>query len=638
MINKTLVVNGQPTQIIVDSEQNLAKVLREQLGLLGTKIGCGNGQCGSCSVLMDGKVVRSCVTKMRRVPDGAEILTIEGIGKPDSLHPLQKAFIKHGASQCGYCIPGFIVSAKGLLDDNLNPEREEVRSWFQRHRNVCRCNGYKPAVDAVIDAARVMRKEAAPESLGFQMLENNSIWNTKYPRPSALAKVTGTCDYGADLGLKLPQNTLQLALVQATVSHAKILSIDTSEAEKMPGVYRILTHKDVKGNNRIFGFVLYPWSKNDGYDRPILCDEKIFQFGDALAIVCADTNENARAAAAKVKVEYEELPAYMNALAAAAEDAQEIHPGVPNIYFTQYMHKGMDVDAVLDKAPYVVEDNFYVQRQPHLTIEPDVGFSYLDEGGVVVVQSKSITVFAHHAMICDGLGLPPEKLRIIQNPTGSTFGYKLSPTLEAFCAVATMATGRPAYLEYDYYQHITYTGKRSPVFMRAKVGADKDGKLLALKQDFYMDHGAYSEFGDLLTIKILRSTAAGYHIPNIYGVGRAVFTNHAFGSAFRGYGSPQAEFASEVLMDELCEKMNMDRWEFRYKNVYRPGSTAPTGEELDVHPLPELLEMMKPKYEEALERARQESTAEKKRGVGITIGVYNVGRDTADGGGIRYRA
>ena len=281
----------------------------------------------------------------------------------------------------------------------------------------------------------------------------------------------------------------------------------------MPGVHRVLTHKDVQGGNRIFGFVLFPWSKNDGYDRPILCDEKVFQFGDALAIVCADTQENARAAATKVKVEYEELPAYMNALDAAADDALEIHPGTPNVYFTQYLQKGTDVDEALAQAPYVVEGDFYIQRQPHLTIEPDVGFSYLDEDGVVVVQSKSITVYAHHTMICDGLGLPPEKLRIIQNPMGSSFGYKLSPTLEAFCAVATMATGRPAYLEYDYYQHITYTGKRSPVFMWAKIGADKDGKLLALKQDFYMDHGAYSEFGDLLTVKVIRNARPAITFP-----------------------------------------------------------------------------------------------------------------------------
>lgn len=619
--------------VIAEEKENLARVLREQLGLTGTKIGCGNGQCGACSVIMDGKVTRACITMMKRVPDGANITTIEGIGTPDNLHPLQKAFIKHGAPQCGYCIPGFIVSAKRLLDENEEPSRDDVRAWFQKHRNVCRCTGYKPIVDAVMDAAKVIRGEATMEDLEFKIPEDGKIWGTKYPRPTALAKVTGTCDYGSDLALQLPKNTMHLALVQAKVSHAKILSIDTSEAEKMPGVIKILTHKDVKGGNRIFGFVLYPWSKNDGYDRPILCDEKVFQFGDAIAIVCADTRDHARAAADKVKVEYEELPAYMNALDAAAEDAIEIHPGTPNVYFTQHLKKGKDVDPIFEEAPYVVEGNYYVQRQPHLSIEPDVGFAYMDEDGTVVIQSKSISVYTFKAMIAEGLGLPQDKLRIIQNPMGGSFGYKLSPTLEALCAVATMATGRPAYLEYDYYQHITYTGKRSPVYMWAKAAADKDGKLLALKHDHYMDHGAYSEFGDLLVIKILRNVAAGLDVPNIRGIGRAVFTNHAFGSAFRGYGSPQAEFASNVLFDELCEKMGMDPWDFYYKNVYRPGSTTPTGDEPDVYPLPKLLELIKPKYDEAKKRAKERTTADKKCGVGLTVGVYNTARDTADAAG-----
>jgi len=623
-------VNGLIKDVICEPEETLANVLRKQLGLTGTKLACGEGHCGACSVILNGKVIRSCVRKMKSVPDGAFITTIEGVGTPDHLDPLQVAWLKHGGAQCGFCSPGFIVSAKQLLKENNNPSRQEVRDWFQKHRNMCRCTGYRPLVDAVMEAAKVVRGEIKKEDLEFKMSDRDSIWNTDYPRPTGISKVTGTCEYGADLGLKLPESTLRLALVQAKVSHANIISIDTSEAEKMPGVECVLTHKDVKGGNRIFGFVLYPWSKTDGYERPILCDEKVFQFGDAIAIVCADTDAHARAAADKVKVELEELPAYMNALDAAAEDAIEIHPGTPNVYFEQALVKGEDTKPIIAGAPHVVEDSFYVQRQPHLAIEPDVGFSYLDEDGTLVIQSKSISIYTYKMMIAEGLGVPNDKIRIIQNPQGGNFGYKLSPTLEALCAVATLATGRPAYLEYNYYQFITYTGKRSPVYSNLKLACDNDGKMLALESDFHMDHGPYSEFGDLLTIKILRNIAAGYHIPNMNEYGRAVFTNHAFGSAFRAYGSPQAEFASEVLVDEMAEKIGMDRWEIRYRNVYRPGSTAPTGDELDVHPLPTLMEMMKPRYEAALERAKKETTADKKRGVGLSVGVYNTGRDTAD--------
>ena len=631
-----LSINGISRTVIADPEDTLAKVLREQLGLTGTKVGCGTGQCGACSVLLDGKVVRSCITKMERIADNSEVVTIEGIGTPENLHALQVAWINYGGVQCGFCSPGFIVSAKGLLDTNPSPTREEVRDWFQKHRNVCRCTGYKPVVDAVMEAARVMRGEATIEDISVNsQVKDGHIWNTLYPRPSGVARATGTVDYGADLGLKLPPNTLHLALVQSKISHGKILSIDTSEAEKMPGVARVLTHKDVQGSNRSFGLVIFPWNKGDGYDRPMLCDDKVFQFGDAIALVAADTKVQAEAAAAKVKVELEPLPAYMNGPDAAAEDAIEIHPGTPNVFFECDLKKGEHdkVDELINNAPYVVENSYYTQRQPHLSIEPDVGFAYTDEDGVVTIHSKSIALYIHHFMLCAGLGLQPEKLRIIMNPQGGNFGYKLSPTLEAFCAIATMATGRPCYLEYSYYQHITYTGKRSPMNATAKAAADENGKLVALDYDLIVDHGAYSEFGDDLVTKTVRYMGGGYHVPTMKGHGRITFTNHAFGSAFRAFGSPQSEFAFNVLADELAEKCGLDTWEFMDRNVLRPGDTTGTGEQPDVYPLPKLMEMIKPDYDEAVERCRKLSTPDKKRGVGLSIGMYNVGADAGDKAG-----
>ena len=329
MIKKTLNINGSDKTVIAASDESLATVLRAQFGLTGTKIGCGQGQCGACSVILDDRLVRSCVTKMSKVPDGARVVTIEGVGTPDNLHPLQLAWIVHGGAQCGFCTPGFIVSAKLLLDRNSNPSRAEIRDWFQTHRNACRCTGYRQLVDAVQDAAKVLRGDMKAEDLMYKMPEDGGIWGGTYPRPSAVSKVTGTLDYGADLGLKLPPDALHCALVQADVSHARILGIDTSQAEKMPGVAKVVTHKDIKGKNRITGLITFPTNLGDGWDRPILCDEKVFQYGDAIAIVCADTPFQANAAAEKVKVELEALPAYMSAPAAMAEDAMEIHPGTP---------------------------------------------------------------------------------------------------------------------------------------------------------------------------------------------------------------------------------------------------------------------------------------------------------------------
>lgn len=630
MIKKSFVLNGVAKSIVVSAEETLANVIRKTMGLTGTKVGCGQAQCGACSVIVDGKVIRSCATKMKRVADGASVTTIEGIGTPGNLHPIQMAWIAHGGAQCGFCSPGFIVSAKGLLDTNLNPTREDVRDWFHKHRNACRCTGYQPLVDATMDAARVLRGEISMDELAFKIPEDGRIWGTKYPRPSAIAKVTGTCDYGADLGLKMPAETLQLALVQAKVSHANILSIDTSAAEAMPGVVKVVTHKDIKGKNRITGLVTFPTNKGDGWDRPILCDEKVFQYGDAIAIVCADTEKNAKAAAEQVKVELEELPAYMNAPAAMENDAIEIHPGTPNVYFEQRIAKGDDTAPIFDKSEVVVENDYYVGRQPHMPIEPDVGFAFIDDEGKLNIHSKSIGLHLHMYMIAPGLGVEPENMIMVQNPAGGTFGYKFSPTLEALVGAAALATKRPVFLGYDYFQQQTYTGKRSPFFINLKIAADKDGTLRGMESDWSVDHGPYSEFGDLLTLRGAQFIGAGYNIPNIRGIGRTVCTNHAWGSAFRAYGSPQSEFASEVLMDELAEKLGMDPLELRYKNAYRKGVTTPSGQDPEVYTLPALLDLIRPKYKTALESARAASTETVKRGVGISLGVYGAGIDGPD--------
>ncbi|MDR2573046.1 MAG: molybdopterin-dependent oxidoreductase [Desulfovibrio sp.] len=632
METKTFVINGIPRRLLVNPEDSLADVLRGQLQLTSVKVGCGQGQCGACSVILDGKVVRSCIVKVRRVPENAAVTTLEGIGTPACLHPIQKAWMFHGGAQCGFCTPGFIVSAKGLLDQNPKPSREDVRDWFQKHHNLCRCTGYKPLVDAVMDAAAVMRGEKNPKDIEFKLPADGRIWGTGIPRPSALAKVTGTAEFGADAAYRLPPETLHLAIAQAKVSHALIKSIDTSEAEKMPGVHKVLTHKDVKGKNRITGLITFPTNKGDGWDRPILNDTKIFQYGDALAIVCADSECHARAAAEKVKFDLELLPEYMNAPEAMNPDAIEIHPGTPNVYYEQNIEKGGDTRSFFnDPGNVIVEDEFYTQRQPHLPIEPDVGYAYLNADGKLVIHSKSIGLHLHGLMIAPGLGLDFGKdIIMVQNTTGGTFGYKFSPTMEALLGVAVLATGRPCHLRYNYEQQQNYTGKRSPFWTTVRYAADKKGKILAMETDWSVDHGPYSEFGDLLTLRGAQFIGAGYGIANIRGKGRTVCTNHCWGAAFRGYGGPESEFASEVLMEELAEKLNMDPLELRALNCYRKGDTTPTGQDPEVYSLPEMFDKLRPIYKTAKEKAKAASTAAVKRGVGLALGVYGAGLDGPD--------
>jgi aldehyde oxidoreductase len=634
MIKKTIAVNGHEYTLLVDGNATLAKTLREQMLLTGCKVSCGEGHCGACSVLLNGKLVRSCITKMSKVEDGTKIVTIEGLAEGSALHPVQVAWMAHGCAQCGFCSPGFILSAVALLNENPNPSRDQVREWFQSHRNLCRCTGYKPLVDAVMDAAKVMRGEKKKEALLFAPTENR-ILGTTYARPSAAAKVTGTWDFGADMALKMPSGALRLALVQAEVSHALIKGVDTSEAEKMPGVYRILTAKDVPGKNRISGLITFATNKGDGWDRPILCDEKVFQFGDAIAIVAATTEEEARAAAKAVKVDLEPLPAYMSVPQALEPDAIEIHPGVPNAYFEINCIKGEETAPILEKAAFAVDTHSYSSRQPHLHMEPDCGFAYFDEEGRLTVHSKSIGIHLHAAMIAEGIGVAPDKLRIIQNHAGGTFGYKFSPTNEAILGVAAFVLNKPVSLVFNQYQNITYTGKRSPGFMNVKLACDKDGKLLALEGDNYIDHGPYSEFGDLLTMRLSQFVGAGYDIKNIRNKSTTVATNHAWGSAFRAYGSPQSFMGSETAIDMLAAEAGIDPFELRYKNIYRAseGSTTPTGCEPDVYCLEELFDKARPLYEAAkarVEKKNASSDGSVRYGIGVALGIYGCGLDGVD--------
>ncbi len=628
-------INGVDRWLVADPETTLADVLRNNLMLTGCKVCCNEGHCGTCTVIVDAKQVKACMVKMKKIPERAAITTIEGIGAPGHLHPLQVAWMVHGGAQCGICTPGFIMSAVAMLDKNNNPTREEVRTWFDKNRNLCRCTGYKPLVDAVMDAAKIMRGEIKAEDFLAKCTPEDpkTLVGSNFIRPSAIAKVTGTWDFGADVALRMPEGTLRLALTQAEVSHANIKSIDTSEAEKMPGVAKVITWKDVKGKNAITGLITFPTNKGDGWDRPILCHEKVFQYGDAIAIVAADTEEHAKAAAKMVKVDLEVLPAYMSGYEALAPDAMEIHPGVPNAYYEQGVVKGEDTKPLMAKAAHTVELTTYCSRQPHLHLEPDCGEAYMEEDGTLTILSKSIGLHLHHAMICPGIGIAPEKLRIIQNPTGGTFGYKFSPTMEALLAVACMATdGKPVSLVYDQYQNITYTGKRSPAEIKAKWGFDKDGNIIALEYDWWLDHGPYSEFGDLVTVRQAQFMGAGYNVPNIRAKGFTVATNHGWGSAFRGYGSPQAFLNGEIAMDMAAEKMGIDPLELRLRNCYKEGKdhTTPTGQVPEVFVMDKLLKMIQPKWEEAKKRKAAYNVPGKAYGVGLSLGIYGSGLDGPD--------
>ncbi len=610
-------------------DKPLLRYLRDDLHLKSVKDGCSEGACGTCTIIVDGRAVKSCVLTTKKAV-GREIVTVEGLTY-DEQEAFVYAFGKVGAVQCGFCIPGMVMAGKALIDKVPDPTEEQIKVALRG--NICRCTGYKPLIDATMAAAAVMRGEMSKEDLLFKPTEN-VITGTTYARPSAAMKVTGTWDFGADQALHMPEGTLRLALVQAEVSHANIKGVDTSEAEKMPGVFKVITAKDVPGKNRINGLVMLPLNnKCDGWDRPILCDEKVFQYGDAIAIVAADTEAHAREAAKAVKVDLEVLPAYMSVPEALAPDAIEIHPGTPNAYYETNCIKGPDFD--FDSAPNVIEVESYCSRQPHLYLEPDNGYAYIDEDGMLTVHSKSIGIHLHMPMIADGIGVTMDKLRLVQNHAGGTFGYKFSPTNEAILGVAALVCQRPVSLNFNMYQSITYTGKRSPGFMHIKLAADNNGKVLALWGDNYIDHGPYSEFGDLLTHRLSQFVGAGFDIPTIRNKSTTVFTNHAWGSAFRAYGSPQSFMGSDIAMDIMAAKLGMDPFEFRAMNCYKEAddSRTPNGCRPDVYCEEDLFNLARPYYEAAKKRVAEKNAASDgkiKYGIGVSLGVYGCGLDNSD--------
>lgn len=623
-------VNGVQKMIVCDPEvDTLADVLR-RLGLTGVKIGCGKGQCGTCTVILNGKVVRSCTRKIKNIEDNACVETIEGLGSASHPHPLQKAMATYNGIQCGFCTPGFIMSAKGLLAENPSPTRNEVRAWFQKNYNACRCTGYKTIVDAVMAAAAVMRGEKPIESLDFSVPADGTIYGTNYPRPSAMTKALGAVDYGADINEKLPDGSLYLAPVFSGVSHGRILRIDCDEALSMEGVVQVITAKDVKGSNRITVPVGKSRSKADGNEWPILADEKVYRYGDICALVAATSRAQARAAAKKVVVNIQQLQEYMTVLEAVADDAMQIHDGIPNVFLEQPHFWGNDTASIMDNAEYVAEDSFYTQREPHLVLEPECALSYYDDNGNLTIQYKSQFVYLMKSALADGIGMPRERIRIIGNPSGSSFGYTMSPAMPALMGVATIATGKPCALTMSYEEHQRFTGKRAASYSNIRMACDSVGKLQAMEYEIAFDMGPYPFLAGSLTDKVPTFMGCPYTIPNVKGLSKTVFTNHCYQVNYRSYGVVQTTMATEQIMDELAEKLGMDPFEFRYLNVYRPGDYNANGNQMDSYNLPEMMDLMRPEYIQAKNDAKKLSTSNIKFGVGFSCSVFKASAGAND--------
>ena len=606
-----LTINGVKREFTVEPDKVLLDLLRRDLNLTGTKQSCDRkGQCGACTVIVNGQAVRSCLKKVVDL-DGAEVITVEGLGTPDNPHLIQEAFVLAGAIQCGYCTPGMIMAAKGLLDKNVNPSVADIKRSLAG--NMCRCTGYKKIIEAIILAGEFLRKEKTPG--GVRAGLGKGALGVSHPRPWAMIKACGLAKFTDDIKM---ENSVELSLVHSTEFHADIKSVDTSAAEKMPGVVGILTAKDIKGTNRI----------NSGVpDQPVLCDEKVRTLGDPIVAVAAETREQARAAAAAVKVTYEKLPVVMTCEEALSPGAPQLHEHSPNTCYQQPLIKG-DADKALAGAAAVVEGDFSTQTNHQAPLEPESSIAYLEKEGdtsKVVVIGRSILIHSHAAQVAEAIGA---QVRYQEPFCGGQFGIKMSVVTEAVTAAAAMKFKRPVRYIPTMAESMVMTNKRHAYnSIKVKLAADAGGRLTALCCDFDVDKGAYNLLGPTIMDRSIKMMTNAYNIPNIKSLGRTVYTNNAPGGAARGAGPPQTIYALELAMDMLAEKLGLDPLEFRKMNSLKPGETKGTGMVVKEWPFPELCDTIKPAYEKARKEAAEfnkNNNGPVRRGVGIGACAFGI--------------
>ena len=610
----TLTINGQKKQFSVEEDKVLLDLLREDLRLTGVKQSCDRkGQCGACTVVVNGKAQKSCLKKVVDL-EGADVITVEGLGTPDNPHLIQEAYVLSGAIQCGFCTPGMIMATKALLDQNPDPSLADIKKALAR--NLCRCTGYKKIIDAVLLAGQFMRGENSPSKVR-KALKKKMIGES-HPRPSALIKACGLAQFAADIPLP---DSLQLAVVHSTQFHAKIKKLDTVKAAKMPGVAGIITAEDIKGTNRIRVFVP---------DQPVLCEDVVRTYGDPIAIVAATTREQARAAAAAVKVEYEPLPVMMNPKESMAKGAYQIHKHSPNLCYSQPQIRG-DIKKALAASAVTVEGDYSTQMNHQAPLEPEVCVAYIEGKGkdeTLVLIGRSINIHAAAAQIKEAVGA--DNIRYKEPFIGGQFGIKASVSTEGIAGAGAMHFKRAVRYIPSLQESMWMSTKRHPFDMKVKVGATKDGMLTGYWNEFTMDKGAYFMLGPIMPARCFNMLNGPYNIPNIYAECKLAYTNNASGGAARGAGPPQVMFALESAIDDLAEKLKIDPLEFRKKNALKAGQPRSTGAPIMQTTFAELCDDIKPLYERAKKEAKEfnAKAGNIRRGVGIagmSFGIADAG-------------
>ncbi len=610
-MNSKIIIQVNKTEQIIKSpgEKTLLSYLRDDLRLTGTKNGCNEGHCGSCTVIINGVAKRACLVKLKTL-GGSKIETIESLSEGGTIHPLQEAFAREGAVQCGFCTPGMIMAAKALLVKNPRPDPAAIKRAL-RH-NVCRCTGYAAIIKAVQAAATNMcSANRAPYSAKEQALHSTNLIGASPEKIDSRAKAAGTTLYAGDLYL---DNMLYGKLLLSKHASALINGIDTEKALQLPGVKRILLAEDIPGHN---GFGLFT------PHQPVLAGDRVRFYGEPVALVLAESEKEAEAALSLIRVDYKITPAVFSAEAGLSEKSPKIHPG-GNLAHHVSVRKG-NVDKAFVEADVIVEGHYSTPMVEHAYLEPEAALAEPEPGRTIKIWTSSQGSRAFQEMIAASLNLPLENIRVIYTPAGGAFGGKEEPTIQIHCALGALLTGRPVKMTLTRRESIIISTKRHHAVMHYRHGAKYDGRITAVEAEVILDAGAYESLSKPVVFRAGVITTGPYDIENVKTDSYGVYTNNTPAGAFRGFGSTQVAFGSEMQMDKLAKKLKIDPFELRRKNALKPGGKTMTGQIIgdDCGYIQTLnaVEDSLIKYKEKL----RYTMPSKKIGIGIASAYKNVG-------------
>lgn len=553
-----ITLNGADKTIQVREDESLLEALRERCGIISTKDGCQpQGQCGCCLAIIDGQAKVTCVAPAAKF-EGKDIVTMEGLSE-DERQLTARAFVAAAGLQCGYCIPGIALRAKHLLDGNPSPSRTEIAKAIDVH--LCRCTGYVKIVDAIELMARAKRGEEVPE-----LCEDGRVGQS-LARYQGVELALGDRPYVADM---TAPGMLHGAILQSPHPRARVLKIDTSKAEAVPGVVRVATAADVPGE-RFYGLIYKDWP---GF---VAVGEEVRCVGDVLAAVAAVDEYTARKAVALVEVEYEVLAPVLTPEDSIKEGAPQVNMVKPNKLAVTDFRRG-DVDAALAASAHVVEASFKTQRIEHLYLEPEAALAVPREDGKLHLYTQGQGVFDDRFQVSSFLGVSQEEIFVELVPNGGAFGGKEDMSIQAHTSLLAKLTDKPVRLVLNREESIRMHPKRHPISMDYKVGCDAEGRLTAVWARMLGDTGAYASVGGKVLERAGGHACGPYRVANVDVTAIAAYTNNPPCGAMRGFGANQASFAIEGCMDMLAEKVGLDAWEIRWRNAVEIGDMFTTGQ------------------------------------------------------------